>query len=160
MSDRDIQCDERTTKHIKRTAEGKKVKRIIRGRLEPPWIAPVTSFLLLILGLLGWTGIEMYLFDYQYKVASLHTFVGSIFLLAVALHLTNNFFAIDGSTPRRPEGLLVWSHRRGVKATDGLYAPDDDTQLADSVTAATSNTNFILSSGFDASGDSRIRVML
>ena len=53
--------------------------------------AIVSSFLLLILGLLGWTGIEMYLFDYQYKVASLHTFVGSIFLLIIALHLTNNF---------------------------------------------------------------------
>ena len=252
--------------------------------------AIVSSFLLLILGLLGWTGIEMYLFDYQYKVASLHTFVGSIFLLVIALHLTNNFqslkrylvstkvrspkiqsseasnnnsqrkilttqayavivagvlliplyefdlppittvydfgkaqrgttdvfykqmstmtengqqpitvevlrgaeatdpqvaiwiedesgtllntlyvssalatnnfFAIDGSTPRRPEALPVWSHRRGVKAADDLYAPDDDTQLADGVTAATPNTNFILSSGFDASGDSRIRVML
>ena len=53
--------------------------------------AIVSSFLLLILGLLGWTGVEMYLFDYQYKVASLHTFVGSIFLLIIALHLTNNF---------------------------------------------------------------------
>ena len=251
--------------------------------------AIVSSFLLLILVLLGWTGIEMYLFAYQYKVASLHTFVGSIFLLIIALHLTNNFqslkryllstkaknsksqsieasnnsqrkmptmqaytvivagvlliplyefdlppittvydfgkaqrgttdvfykqmstnaengrqpitvevlrgaeatdpqvaiwiedesgtllntlyvssalatnnfFAIDGSTPRRPEALPIWSHRRGVKAADGLYAPDDDTQLADGVTAATPNTNFILSSGFDVSGDSRIRVML
>lgn len=251
--------------------------------------AMVSSFLLLILGLLGWTGIEMYLFDYQYKVASLHTFAGSIFLLIIALHLTNNFqslkryllsikarspksestkagkngqskmptrqawavivtgilfiplyefdlppittvydfgkaqrgttdvfykqmstktgngqqpitvevlrgaeatdpqvaiwiedesgalldtlyvssalatnnfFAIDGSTPRRPEALPIWSHRRGVKAADGLYAPDDDTQLADGVTAATPNTNFILSSGFDASGHSRIKVML
>ncbi len=45
----------------------------------------------MILVLLGWTGIEMYLLDYQYKVASLHTFVGSIFLLIIALHLTNNF---------------------------------------------------------------------
>ena len=59
---------------------------------------------------------------------------------------TNNFFAIDGSTPRRPEALPIWSHRRGVKAADGLYAPDDETQLADGVTAATPNTNFILSS--------------
>lgn len=251
--------------------------------------AIVSSFLLLILGLMGWTGIEMYLFDYQYKVASLHTFAGSVFLAIIALHLTNNFqslkryvlsnkasslkpqsseaitntlkkqptaqayvviiagvlliplyafdlppittvydfgkaqrgttdvfykqisttakngqqpiivevlrgaeatdpqvaiwiedesgvllntlyvssalatnnfFAIDGSTPRRPEALPIWSHRRGVKAADGLYAPDDETQLADGVTAATPNTNFILSSGFDASGDSRIRVML
>ena len=248
--------------------------------------AVVSSFLLLILGLLGWTGIEMYLFDYQYKVASLHTFVGSLFLLIIAFHLVNNFqslkryllaakvgssegqtnktrqnkmptaqayvvivagvlliplyefdlppittvydfgkaqrgttdvfykkmstravnaqqpiavevlrgadatdpqvaiwiedesgallntlyvssalanndfFAIDGSTPRRPEALPIWSHRRGVKAADGLYVPDDDTQLADGVTAATPNTNFMLSSGFDASGASRVRVML
>ena len=56
--------------------------------------AIVSSFLLLILGLLGWTGIEMHLFDYQYKVASLHTFVGSIFLLVIALHLTDSFHSL------------------------------------------------------------------
>ena len=82
-------CEVQNTK--KRLAKGKKAKRIIRGRFGVTNRAIVSSFLLLILGLLGWTGIEMYLFDYQYKVASLHTFVGSIFLLIIALHLTNNF---------------------------------------------------------------------
>lgn len=38
---------------------------------------------------------------------------------------------------RRPEALPVWSHRRGVRAADGLFMPDAVNPLPDSVSGAT-----------------------
>jgi hypothetical protein len=38
---------------------------------------------------------------------------------------------------RRPESLPVWSHARGVAASDGLYMPDKTHRLPDAVSGAT-----------------------
>ena len=38
---------------------------------------------------------------------------------------------------RRPEALPVWSHARGVRASDGLFMPTKATPLSDAVTGAT-----------------------
>ncbi|OPZ59580.1 MAG: hypothetical protein BWY87_00933 [Deltaproteobacteria bacterium ADurb.Bin510] len=38
---------------------------------------------------------------------------------------------------RRPEALPVWSHRRGIRAVDGLYMPDAANPLPDTVSGAT-----------------------
>ncbi len=48
---------------------------------------------------------------------------------------------------RRPESLPYWSHKRGVKAEDGLYIPLNNSQDLDAVTGATpSGNSLILSS--------------
>ena len=42
---------------------------------------------------------------------------------------------------RRPEALPVWGHKRGVRASDGLYVPDVDSLEFDGLTAATPKTD-------------------
>ena len=44
---------------------------------------------------------------------------------------------------RRPEALPIWSHKRGVKYSDGLYMPDRKNPLPDTVTGATAKGSFI-----------------
>ncbi|MBS4014519.1 MAG: hypothetical protein KGZ97_12330 [Bacteroidetes bacterium] len=46
---------------------------------------------------------------------------------------------------RRPAALPYWSHKRGIKAADGLYIPTIDNPMPDAVTGATPTSNFILS---------------
>lgn len=48
---------------------------------------------------------------------------------------------------RRPAALPVWSHARGVKASDGLYVPDEGTRVADAMSGATPKGNFELIAG-------------
>lgn len=60
---------------------------------------------------------------------------------------------------RRPEALPVWSHRRAVKAGDGLFVPDQEHPIADGMTGATPTTSWILQSQIDSSPDS-IRVFM
>ena len=45
---------------------------------------------------------------------------------------------------RRPEALPYWSHKRGVKAADGLYVPLNNSMDIDGVSGATPTGNFIL----------------
>ena len=51
----------------------------------------------------------------------------------------------SSATLRRPEALPYWSHKRGIKAADGLYVPLNATDL-DAVSGATPTENFIISS--------------
>lgn len=46
---------------------------------------------------------------------------------------------------RRPAALPYWSHKRGVKASDGLLIPSADSPLPDAITGATPQGNFVLS---------------
>ena len=48
----------------------------------------------------------------------------------------------DGSEYRRVDALPVWSHKRGVQYSDGMYAPTADQPLADAITGATPLENF------------------
>lgn len=47
---------------------------------------------------------------------------------------------------RRPEALPIWSHKRGVQASDGLYVPLNVSPDLDAVTGATPTNNFIVKS--------------
>ena len=66
---------------------------------------------------------------------------------------------INFENKRRPEALPVWSHRRGVKAADGLFVPDQDNPIADGMTGATPTTSWILQSKLPPSADS-IRIFM
>ncbi|XCF07289.1 DUF4405 domain-containing protein [Tamlana crocina] len=47
---------------------------------------------------------------------------------------------------RRPEALPYWSHKRGIKAIDGLFMPLYNAQDLDAVSGATPTGNFIIKS--------------
>lgn len=60
---------------------------------------------------------------------------------------------------RRPAALPVWSHKRGIKAKDGLYTPDKETKVADAYSGATPMRDFVLLTKLDRklSGSYRFR---
>lgn len=43
---------------------------------------------------------------------------------------------------RRPEALPYWSHKRGIKATDGLYTPGEKSSDLDGIAAATPKVDY------------------
>ncbi|WOD43543.1 hypothetical protein [Hwangdonia lutea] len=47
---------------------------------------------------------------------------------------------------RRPEALPYWSHKRGIKAVDGLYMPLGNSSDIDAYSGATPTGNFIINS--------------
>ncbi|OHD05955.1 MAG: hypothetical protein A2Y34_09855 [Spirochaetes bacterium GWC1_27_15] len=47
-----------------------------------------------------------------------------------------------GKNIKRPSSLPIWSHKRGVKYSDGLYTPDNKNPLPDSQTGATAKSDF------------------
>jgi|GEM_PF-1364083 len=49
---------------------------------------------------------------------------------------------------RRVDALPYWSHARGIKAQDGLYAPTIDNPLPDGISGATPDGSFILESKY------------
>ncbi len=53
---------------------------------------------------------------------------------------------------RRPAALPYWSHKRGIKATDGLYMPTPDNPVPDAYTGATPKNNFVLKTNLDEPG--------
>jgi hypothetical protein len=61
---------------------------------------------------------------------------------------------------RAPQTLPYWAHKRGVKATDGLYMPDSQTSVPDAYTGATPVTGFILTSHADAALPEKYKVMM
>jgi len=61
---------------------------------------------------------------------------------------------------RAPQTLPYWAHKRGIKASDGLYMPDDNTGVPDAYTGATPVTGFILKSRSDKKLPDRYKVML
>ncbi len=60
---------------------------------------------------------------------------------------------------RAPQTLPYWSHKRGVRATDGLYMPDPSSPVADAYSGATPATSFVLKTRADSPLPSRFRVM-
>jgi hypothetical protein len=50
---------------------------------------------------------------------------------------------------RRPAALPVWSHKRGIKAEDGLYIPSPKMPVADAYTGSTPPQDFVLKTKFD-----------
>jgi len=60
---------------------------------------------------------------------------------------------------RRPAALPYWSHKRNVKAADGLYAPSAETAVPDALSGATPKGNFTLKTGSKVSGENSFRVL-
>ena len=50
---------------------------------------------------------------------------------------------------RRPAALPFWAHRRGIKASDGLYIPDKVNPVPDAYTGPTPDGNFVLNTNLD-----------
>jgi len=50
----------------------------------------------------------------------------------------------ESAVKRRPEALPYWSHKRGIKASDGLFVPLDNSKDIDAVSGATPTGNFLI----------------
>jgi len=61
---------------------------------------------------------------------------------------------------RAPQTLPFWAHKRGIRAADGLFMPDEKSAVPDAYTGATPKTGFILSSRADNPLPGKFRVML
>ena len=61
---------------------------------------------------------------------------------------------------RRPAALPYWSHKRNIKAADGLYAPSPETAVPDALTGATPKGNFALNTGSKVTSDKMFKVLL
>jgi len=61
---------------------------------------------------------------------------------------------------RRPATLPYWSHKRGIRAPDGLFIPSPETAVPDALTSATPLSNFTLHTATSYSGDKKFRILL
>lgn len=61
----------------------------------------ISTALLLVLGFMSWTGIQMYWYPYDQSTAVLHTFTGILFLGFVLVHLWNNLKPLKGYLLKR-----------------------------------------------------------
>jgi hypothetical protein len=61
---------------------------------------------------------------------------------------------------REPQTLPYWAHKRGIKASDGLYVPDQEHPVPDAYSGATPVTGFTLVSKADSTLPDKYRVML
>ena len=60
---------------------------------------------------------------------------------------------------RRPAALPYWSHRRGIRAKDGLYLPTPTNPIADAYTGPTPGKSFILHTRLDDPGLGNFNVL-
>ena len=64
------------------------------------------------------------------------------------------------SAPKRaPQTLPYWAHKRGVRASDGLYMPEPENAVADAYSGATPVQGFILNTRADKDLPDEFRVM-
>jgi hypothetical protein len=61
---------------------------------------------------------------------------------------------------RRPEAVPYWSHKRGIKASDGLYVPLNNSPDLDAVSGATPTSNFILKSKSSFESSTNYKILL
>lgn len=61
---------------------------------------------------------------------------------------------------RRPEALPVWSHKRGIQASDGLFIPLNKATDLDAVSGATPTNNFIIKSRSNFKNLNNYRVLI
>ena len=60
---------------------------------------------------------------------------------------------------RRPAALPYWSHKRNIKAPDGLYTPSPETPVTDALTGATPKADFTLNTGSKVATGKMFRVL-
>lgn len=61
---------------------------------------------------------------------------------------------------RHPQIVPYWSHKRGVKASDGLYMPDQENPVPDAYSGATPVTGFVLNARADKPIEQPVRVLI
>jgi hypothetical protein len=66
----------------------------------------------------------------------------------------------DMGEARRPASLPYWSHKRNIKAEDGLYIPSVKNPVPDAITGATPKGNFNLETGTKIKPGEKFRVLL
>jgi hypothetical protein len=64
------------------------------------------------------------------------------------------------ASKRAPQTLPYWAHKRGIKASDGLFMPDSQTAVPDAYSGATPKTGFVLTSRADNPLPGRFKIML
>ncbi len=60
---------------------------------------------------------------------------------------------------RAPQTLPYWAHKRGIKASDGLFMPDSQTAVPDAYSGATPKSGFVMTSRADNPLPERFKVM-
>jgi len=60
----------------------------------------------------------------------------------------------------RVDALPIWSHKRGVQYTDGMYVPTKEDPLPDAITGVTFVDNFMLLSSMDGDSKFKLRIEL
>lgn len=68
----------------------------------------------------------------------------------------NNWVA---APKRAPQTLPYWSHKRGIKASDGLYMPEPENPVADAYSGATPGKGFILNARADKELPDKYKVL-
>ena len=96
---------------------------------------------------------------------SLGNYMETLYISRVIASSTFDFGKnVDGkwqsTVKRRPEALPYWSHKRGIKAPDGLYVPLNNATDLDAVSGATPTGNFIIKSKSDLNSLKHYNVML
>lgn len=61
---------------------------------------------------------------------------------------------------RAPQTLPYWAHKRGIRASDGLFMPEPGNPVADAYTGATPVTGFILTARADEKLDGKVRLLM
>ena len=61
---------------------------------------------------------------------------------------------------RRPEALPYWSHKRGIKASDGYFVPLNGSPDLDAVSAATPTSNFIIKSKSNLNKNNSYKILV
>lgn len=61
---------------------------------------------------------------------------------------------------RRPASLPYWAHKRGVRASDGLFIPSPDSPLPDAITAPTPAASFRLNTASSTLRSGKIRILM
>lgn len=96
---------------------------------------------------------------------SLGNYIETLYISRVIASSTFDYGKnVDGkwqsAVKRRPEALPYWSHKRGIKASDGLYVPLNNATDIDAVSGATPTGNFIIKSKSDLNDLKHHKVML
>ena len=65
----------------------------------------------------------------------------------------------ETGSKRAPQTLPYWAHKRGIKAADGLFMPDEGSKVPDAYTGATPTTAFVLNARVDEELPQIFRVM-
>lgn len=67
---------------------------------------------------------------------------------------------VEPGSVRRPATLPYWAHKRGIRASDGLYIPSPETPVPDAITAATPKGNFSLDTRSTVFPPKKFRILL